>query len=133
MLEICDICSTKFEIRWSTPEQPYHYTESGLGIVFLIGVETFNCSKCNEGTAAIPDIGGLHKLIATALFGTSEPLTPREFMFLRKEMLLGLPELSKRMGVEREVISTFERAEVPSLRHPVNCAFDNSARTWSVL
>jgi hypothetical protein len=110
--------------------RPYHYTESGLDCAYLVGVEVWACPACKVETAAIPDINGLHKLLAEALLAQPIPLTPREFMYLRKEAVIGLPELCKRTGIEREMFQAFEAAEVPSLRRPIICDFDERSRTW---
>jgi hypothetical protein len=130
MLEVCDICSAQLETRTASAERPYHYTESGLDCAYLVGVEVWRCSKCDVESGAIPDIDGLHRLVAEALLDQHVPLTPREFMYLRKEALIGLPELSRRTGVEREVFQAFESAEVPTLRTPFTCDFDGPSRTW---
>lgn len=64
MFETCDICQTGLETRTATAESPYHYTESGLDFAYLVGVEVFRCPKCQVEVAAIPNIDGLHRVVA---------------------------------------------------------------------
>jgi DNA-binding transcriptional regulator YiaG len=129
-VDVCDICGTKYEARVSAGEKPYHYTESGLDCAYLVGVEVFRCPKCDLETAAIPDMDGLHKLIAESLFTSRTPLGGREFMFIRKEARLGLREYAERSGVSKEAVKEFESRAPSPMRAPITLLFADGA--WSM-
>jgi DNA-binding transcriptional regulator YiaG len=131
MIDKCLECLTPYVIWHSTIERPYDYTECGLSNVHLIGVDVYRCEECQLESASIPHINSLHGLIAKGLLSTFEPLTGAEFRYLRKESALGLPELSRRMGVDREVIKTFEVSETESKRGNVMCEFVNNE--WALV
>ncbi|MFI5330983.1 MAG: type II TA system antitoxin MqsA family protein [Desulfobaccales bacterium] len=88
----------------------YHYTESGLQNVWLVGVEIFECD-CGEKFAILPCLEGLHKVIAKILLTKEDQLTGREIRFLRKHMGLKAKDFAKHIGVMNVTVSRWEREE----------------------
>jgi len=88
----------------------YHYTESGLQNVWLLGVEIFKCN-CGEKFAIIPCLEELHKLIAMIILKKEDQLSGREIRFLRKHMGLKAKDFAKQIGVMNVTVSRWEREE----------------------
>jgi putative zinc finger/helix-turn-helix YgiT family protein len=88
----------------------YHYKESGLPNVWLLGVEVFAC-ECGEHFAFIPCIQELHKLIAHELITQENSLSGSEIRFLRKTMGLKAKDFAELLGVKNVSISRWEHGE----------------------
>lgn len=95
-----------------THKGKYHYTESGLQNVWLIGVEVFECD-CGEKFAFIPCVKELHKLIAEILLKQENQLSGREIRFLRKHMGLKSKDFAKELGVKNVTVSRWENGDFP--------------------
>ncbi|HXW24606.1 MAG TPA: helix-turn-helix domain-containing protein [Xanthobacteraceae bacterium] len=88
--------------------ETYHYTESGLDNVFLEGgVEYADKGK----TVIIHDIDGLQHAIGLWLVREPRRLSPKEFRFLRSELLLSQARLAKILGVKELTVGRWERGE----------------------
>jgi putative transcriptional regulator len=96
--------------RKKTRKGKYHYTESGLQNVWLIGVEIFECD-CGEKFAFIPYVQELHKLIAEILLKQEDQLSGREIRFLRKHMGLKAKDFAKELGVKNVTVSRWENGD----------------------
>ena len=83
----------------------YHYTESGLRNVWLTSGYTVDKE---DGSVAIQDVEGLHKLIGKML-ARRPKLTGSELRFLRKEMELSQRALSALLGTSEQSVSLWER------------------------
>ncbi|MFW6126929.1 MAG: type II TA system antitoxin MqsA family protein [Thermodesulfobacteriota bacterium] len=103
----CPNCFRKHETKIGE----YHYTESGLPNVWLLGVEIFECD-CGENFAFIPRPQELHKLIACDLLTQENRLSGPEIRFLRKTMGLKAKDFASLLGVKNVTISRWERSEV---------------------
>jgi putative zinc finger/helix-turn-helix YgiT family protein len=103
---ICPICQKKGKTR----KGKYHYKESGLNYVWLIGVEVFKC-ECGENFAFIPCVQDLHKLIAEDLVTKEDQLSGSEIRFLRKHMGLKAKDFAKELGVRNVTVSRWENGE----------------------
>lgn len=101
---ICPNCNQNGEIRIGR----YHYTESGLRNVWLVGVEIFECD-CGERFAFIPCAQELHKLIAEIFLKKEDQLSGREIRFLRKHMGLKAKDFAKQIGVRNVTVSRWEQ------------------------
>jgi putative zinc finger/helix-turn-helix YgiT family protein len=93
-----------------THKGKYHYTESGLPNVWLLGVEIFECA-CGEKFAFIPCLDDLHKIIAIDLLEKEDQLSGLEIRFLRKHMGLRANDFAKQIGVSSVTVSRWEREE----------------------
>lgn len=98
----CPICNKKMTVK----KDPYHYSESGLDNIFLM-TDVYKCS-CGEVIADIPNIYGLHELIAKALVKKVSMLTSKEIKFLRKKMHLKATALADILGVSKVTVSRWE-------------------------
>src|ERR1043166_1695218 len=76
-------CTWKESI--STQENPYHFTDSGLRNVYLIGVRRVECD-CGEKYVEIPAIKQLLSLMARDVVMKREALIGDEIRFLRKQL-----------------------------------------------
>ena len=103
---ICPNC----QIKGKAQKGKYHYTESGLQNVWLIGVEIFTC-ECGENFAFIPCAQELHKLLAEILITKEEQLSGREIRFLRKHLGLKAKDFAKHLGVRNVTVSRWEQEE----------------------
>lgn len=101
----CPECGKQLRIR---SNQKYRYLESGLDNVTLTGIRVIRCAKCDVDFPEIPNIRGLHRIIASLLAQKPARLTGAEFRFLRKEMGLKATELAKLLGTTNVTISRWE-------------------------
>lgn len=99
---ICPVCGSKTTRKRAR----YHYTESGLDNVFL-ETDVHKC-KCGEVIPDIPNIYGLHDLIAKDLVRKDSPLSGKEIKFLRKQMHLKANELAQILSVHKVTLSRWE-------------------------
>lgn len=91
-------------------DQPYHYKESGLDYVDLIGVLQFKCT-CGETFVEIPRINELHLLIGKNIVCKKEFLTGEEVRFLRKELGMKSKDMAAALSVEPETYSRWENGK----------------------
>ena len=59
-MEKCTTCNNMLEV---IKDRSYHYKESGLDYVWLIGILQYKCKKCGNYYVEIPRINDLHLLI----------------------------------------------------------------------
>ena len=93
-----------------------HYTQCGLDNVWL--ENGYDVKTTPYGKAvAIPDVDGLHALLAAQLAKNPGPLTGKEFKFLRGWLGMTQEALAGLMGVTEGALSLWERKDaVPILR-----------------
>jgi len=104
-------CNRKTRKEFSaTMENPYHFVDSGLNNVYLIGIRYFVC-ECGQVIADIPAIRQLLTLIARDLVEKSEALAPEEIRFLRKRLHKKQVDFAKELGVRPETLSRIENGE----------------------
>lgn len=118
MSNICHKCERPFEASEASLEQPYHYTESGLPNIYLIDITVYSCPNCGVASAEIPDMDGLHNLIAKDILLKPLPMSGQQLRFLRKEARLKPKEFSERMGVDPKTVGNWEASE--KLTKPVD-------------
>ncbi|MBI5740977.1 MAG: helix-turn-helix domain-containing protein [Nitrospirae bacterium] len=99
---ICPVCGKKTVRK----RDLYHYSESGLENVFL-ETDIYKC-KCGEIIPDIPNIHGLHELVAKDLVRRESPLNGKELKFLRKQMRLKASELAQLLSVHKVTLSRWE-------------------------
>jgi transcriptional regulator with XRE-family HTH domain len=91
-------------------ESPYHFSDSGLTNVYLVGVRYYQC-ECGKVLAEIPAIRQLLSLIARDLVEKSEALAPEEIRFLRKRLRKKQTDFGKEIGLRSETLSRIENGE----------------------
>lgn len=94
----------------------YHYTESGLDNVWLVGAG-WKMVTLSGGRqeVRISDIEGLHREICRVLVEEKKNLTGRELRFLRQELLLSQANLAKLLEVGEQTIHRWEsgKSDIP--------------------
>lgn len=96
----------------ATAEQPFHFTDSGLSNVYLVGIKYFTC-ECGRVTTEIPAIKQLLQLIAKDLIEKPEALTGEEVRFLRKRLGKKAKDFAAEIGLQPETLSRIENGHVP--------------------
>jgi transcriptional regulator with XRE-family HTH domain len=76
----------KLRAAIATVEKPYHYVDSGLSNVYLIGVKYWACSQCPRQAAEIPAVEQLLNVIAKTVVMKPALMTGAEIRFLRKRV-----------------------------------------------
>ena len=110
MSNICNNCERPLETWIASAEHRYHYTESGLDNIWLEGITVYSCPNCEVESADIPDLEGLHKLLAKDIILTPLPMRGAELRFLRKEAKLKLKDFAEILGVDPKTINNLEKA-----------------------
>lgn len=101
----CFKCSGDLE---AIKDRSYHYTESGLDYIWLIGVIQYKCKKCEEMFVEIPRINELHLLIGKNVICKKELLAGPEVKFLRKEIGMKSKDMAAALSIEAETYSRWE-------------------------
>jgi DNA-binding transcriptional regulator YiaG len=94
----------------ATRNRPYHFTDSGLKNVFLVGIRYFVCD-CGRTLVEIPAVRQLLTLIARDLARKPLALAPEEIRFLRKRLGEKQVHFAAHIGVRPETLSRFETGE----------------------
>lgn len=101
----CPFCGATIEKLVGT----HHYKACGLPNVTLEGVVIRRCTGCEEGGGVeIPDLGGLHTLLADHLIHQKVRLSNFEIRFLRKTLGWSSKDFAEKMGVTPETVSRWE-------------------------
>ena len=102
--------------HFATEESPFHFIDSGLDNVYLIGIWYFVHA---DGTvvAEIPAAKQLMKLIAKDLVYSPSPLTGSEVRFLRKRMGMKAVDMASTLLIEPESLSRIENDHQPMGTH----------------
>lgn len=104
----CIRCQSN-RLRITHPKR-YHYPESGLDHVYLLGgVEISRCPDCGLHLITVHQELQLLQVIALGLLGKPAPLTGSEMRYLRKRCGLTQVDLAHTLGVTRETIVERER------------------------
>lgn len=98
----------ELEERRATSESAYHFVNSGLPNVYLVGIKYKICKSCNAQAADIPAIKQLMQVIARAVVESEAVLTGPEIRFLRKRLGKKSSEFAKLVGVTPEQVSRWE-------------------------
>ncbi len=91
----------------ATKDNPYHFLESGLSNIYLIGIRVLTY----EDGKVVPEILALKQLlqlIARDLIWKPTALTGEEIKFLRKRLGKKQFELAREIGLEPETLSRSE-------------------------
>lgn len=101
---ICPNCKGPLTIN----QENYHYTASGLRNVTLVGIDIRRCGACGWNAAVIPNVDGLHQLLAKMIVEKKSRLHGSEFRFLRKQLGQSSSDFAALIGVSPETISRWE-------------------------
>jgi DNA-binding transcriptional regulator YiaG len=101
--------------RFATYEDPFHFIDSGLPNVYLIGIKYFVCEKCGAVVAEIPAMKQLMTVIARDLVESNSSLTNDEVRFLRKRLGKKASDFAKELGITPDHLSRLEndRLSIP--------------------
>jgi transcriptional regulator with XRE-family HTH domain len=97
----------------ATIDSPYHFVDSGLENLYLVGIKYFRC-KCGQELADIPAIKQLLNLIARDVVEQPFALSGDEIRFLRKRLGKKQADFSKQLGLEIETLSRIENGHLPA-------------------
>jgi putative zinc finger/helix-turn-helix YgiT family protein len=86
----------------------HKYDTCGLPGVVLTGVTVARCPRCNEHVVEIPDVSGLHELLAMTVASKSASLTGTEVRFLRKWLGWTGTRFAAWMGADPSTVSRWE-------------------------
>ncbi len=103
---------TRQEFR-ATMDAPYHFVDSGLPNVYLVGIRYFHC-ECGQDLADIPAMKQLLNLISRDLVEKTSALSGAEIRFLRKRLGQKSADFSKQIGLEPETLSRIENDHLPA-------------------
>lgn len=96
--------------HFATEDVPFHFVDSGLSNVYLVGIKYYTC-ECGRVLAEIPAIKPLMRLIARDLVTRPESLSGEEIRFLRKRAGMKSADFAKLLGVEAETFSRYENGK----------------------
>jgi putative zinc finger/helix-turn-helix YgiT family protein len=123
MMRFSNVCPTCKNPTLNTTRENYLYTSCGLNNVTLIDIDMRRCSRCGWSSAVIPNIDGLHKLLAKLLIEKKSRLNGGEFRFLRKQLGESSSDFASLIGVSAETVSRWETG-----REPVSAVADRLLR-----
>jgi len=95
-------------------EELYHYTESGLDYIYLVGGVEYVAGPRGK-QVVIREIDGLHNAIGRFIINEKRDLTGKELRFLRHEMLMSQATLASLMNVGEQTVHRWEagKSEIP--------------------
>jgi putative zinc finger/helix-turn-helix YgiT family protein len=109
MVAVGHNCHKKALTKLATAAEPYHFIESGLPNVYLIGIEYRICPDCNLQSAEIPAIEDLMKKIARAVVQKHGQMSGSEVRFLRKRLRMKSSVFARVIGVSPEQVTRWEQ------------------------
>jgi transcriptional regulator with XRE-family HTH domain len=90
----------------------YRYTECGLDNVLIEGMNVL-VDDGGEKSITIPNINGLHRVIALGIVRRKNSISGKELRYLRTEMGMTQAKLAEMVHCEPLTISRWERGEYP--------------------
>lgn len=106
-------CQSSRVEHLATEGRPFHFTDSGLPNVYLIGIKYFTC-ECGNVVAEIPALKPLMRLIARDVIANPGALSGEEIRFLRKRLGMKAVDFAKALGLEPETLSRIENNKQPA-------------------
>jgi transcriptional regulator with XRE-family HTH domain len=106
-MELGHNCSKTRKEFLATSDKPFHFVDSGLPNVYLVGIRYFEC-ECGRVVAEIPAIKQLMKLIARIVIEKPEALSGAEIRLLRKRLGKKSLDFAKDIGIQPETLSRIE-------------------------
>jgi putative transcriptional regulator len=93
--------------RLATDEYPFHFKDSGLPNVFLVGIRYFTYGD-GRVVAEIPALKQLMKLIARDLIERPDSLSGAEIRFIRKRLGKRAVDFARNLGIDAATLSRYE-------------------------
>ena len=92
--------------------EKYHYTECGLDNVLIEGIR-ISTDDADDEVLTIPNVRGLHRLLARMVLRHPHGILPKELRFLRTEMGMTQAELAALVKKDHQTVGRWERGETP--------------------
>lgn len=108
-----NVCVHRMVEKQATTKSPYHFLDSGLSNVFLVGIKYCTCSVCGAMSAEIPAPLQLMKVIAESIVMKRGILKGEEIRFLRKRMGKKAADFAALLGNSPEHLSKLETSKLP--------------------
>jgi len=106
------VCSHRMVEKQATPKAPYHFLDSGLSNVYLVGIKYWECAACGAAAAEIPAPIQLMKVIAESIVMKRGILRGAEIRFLRKRMGKKAIDFAELIGKSAEHLSKLETGKL---------------------
>jgi DNA-binding transcriptional regulator YiaG len=119
MIESDHSCTERLKQHTATHAKPYHFLDSGLPNVYLIGVKYWVCAKCRAQSAEIPAPERLMNVIAESIVMKQGVLGGPEIRFLRKRAGKKAAEFAALINKTPEHFSKLETGALP-LQEPTD-------------
>src|SRR5205807_1158009 len=97
----------------ATNARPYHFLDSGLPNVYLIGVTYWTCTECGARSAEIPAPEQLMNVIGELIVMKPGMLTGQEIRFLRKRVGKRAADFASLINKTPEHFSKLETEALP--------------------
>ena len=112
-------CTKKLKQHIATKTKPYHFLDSGLPNVYLIGIKYWICSECGAQSAEIPAPEQLMNVIGESVVMKPGMLTGLEIRFLRKRVGKKAADFAALINKTPEHFSKLETGALP-LQEPTD-------------
>lgn len=106
-------CAKNSKQHVATHAKPYHFVDSGLPNVYLIGVKYWICGKCGAQSAEIPATEQLMNVIGESVVMKPGILTGQEIKFLRKRAGKKAADFAALINKTPEHFSKLETGALP--------------------
>jgi DNA-binding transcriptional regulator YiaG len=100
-------------VHTATSAKPYHFLDSGLPNVYLVGVKYWVCGKCGAQSAEIPAPEQLMNVIGESVVMKAGILTGPEIKFLRKRVGKKAADFAALINKTPEHFSKLETGGLP--------------------
>lgn len=112
-------CTKNLKQHTATSARPYHFLDSGLPNVYLIGVKYWTCRKCGAQAAELPAPEQLMNVIAESIVMKPGILKGHEVRFLRKRSGKKAADFAALINKTPEHYSKLETGALP-LQEPTD-------------
>ena len=119
MIDHAHDCSKSLKQYTATNVRPYHFLDSGLPNVYLVGVKYWVCAKCGAQSAEIPAPEQLMNVIGESVVMKPGMLTRHEIRFLRKRIGKKAADFAALINRTPEHFSKLETGALP-LQEPTD-------------
>lgn len=106
----CVMCGAKLK----TYKEAHPYDIGLDRPVVIAGMELARCPQCGEEYLGLSKIEDLHKLVARNVADKKARLTAKEIRFLRSWLGFSGADFARELGVSKETVSRWERADKPT-------------------